>query len=642
MGHQVHSSQQLKSSPLTPVIICLACTVCIRVYVSRSQEPVEYLLFGYADHRFYIYSYFLWVIVLPILLLLGSWNYRDNHKSESHPSQKTTNIRLRIRNCGPWLLMVWFLYGPPWNISATPLQLNNHETVHLKGIQAVLRGAVPYVDGASSQYGPLLQLGAVKYLAGGPSGSLVGMREYWSFINLCGLIVVVSLIHLALRPRLAHTVSGLILLVPTFTFFGFNSVGFEGLFGWANSFRYVAPLLIACTILRLETRPKTNHRLALSFFVGCAVGIFSLISQENLIASFTFLLLATAVNLIISRQKWKSIVGIATSVVVGIFGTLAVAGTAIWGIESLRVAVRNYFFMPLAVQKGYSNSNYQISTNPCCTENLHHLPLFVLFYVLTLVAGIVLALVPRMIEESRFKESQSEWQQTILLWLASAIVQSAALTRMDSTHLRSALLLFPIWFVCFAHLIHSLWLRQLQRVMIRIACVAVAACLILASQSNFLLPDITEKIFHAFERRVVAIDKKSDRFSDLPLAFSELRRDDFERFVMFVRNFSNDKFVYIDPATSPFIGDELGLYYFLANLNPYPVPFDEQTLVITESEFNANLAKLRNAKIMLCILVTSNPSSAITTAATANRNLEFFRSVKIGQDTIYALRNSNC
>ena len=104
----------------------------------------------------------------------------------------------------------------------------------------------------------------------------------------------------------------------------------------------------------------------------------------------------------------------------------------------------------------------------------------------------------------------------------------------------------------------------------------------------------------------------------------------------------NRETTYLDPIIAPVVGDELGLYYFVADLVPYPVPFDEQTMAITAAEEMKNLKVLSDPNNQLCNLVTSDLESSSVDAASKSRNFVVSSSILIDSQHLFHLQNQTC
>lgn len=185
----------------------------------------------------YIWNYYVWVVGLPFLTFLAGmfFNRRASLGVESIellPTIAPRSIRpLKLASVAFWTGVASGLYGPPWGVTHGAMSLNNHETVHLKGIQAIFEGAQPYVGSASSQYGPLNQLAASLYMRHLSSETLAGNREYWAALNFVGLLAILLIVAIVFNPKSAFVINCVLVVWPAFNFYTLNRTGLDGFLG---------------------------------------------------------------------------------------------------------------------------------------------------------------------------------------------------------------------------------------------------------------------------------------------------------------------------------------------------------------------------------------------------------------------------
>ncbi len=76
--------------------------------------------------------------------------------------------------------------------------------------------------------------------------------------------------------------------------------------------------------------------------------------------------------------------------------------------------------------------------------------------------------------------------------------------------------------------------------------------------------------------------------------------------------------VYLDPeSTGPAFGGQLGYWYFIADLTPFPVPYEEQSMAITAREVAANRKAVTEGAKTPDIYVTALPDSPASRAIAA-------------------------
>jgi len=75
------------------------------------------------------------------------------------------------------------MYGPPWNLTRLPLNVNWHEQVQLSPLQAIEKGYQPNTDAAAQQYGPGFQLSMYGLMRLPDQFTLVGFRQSQAVID---------------------------------------------------------------------------------------------------------------------------------------------------------------------------------------------------------------------------------------------------------------------------------------------------------------------------------------------------------------------------------------------------------------------------------------------------------------------------
>ena len=93
--------------------------------------------------------------------------------------------------------LAWYFVGPPWYLSNTNTPISHQEEVVLIGLQAVVKGHLPYVGVASVQYGPGTQVAAYLLMRHVTSFSVVGFREAWALLVWAGVSVLLAVFILA-------------------------------------------------------------------------------------------------------------------------------------------------------------------------------------------------------------------------------------------------------------------------------------------------------------------------------------------------------------------------------------------------------------------------------------------------------------
>lgn len=629
---------------LYPALVCCLLSLGSLVYVRHTSTHRDFYLYGYSDSRQIVYNYFIWVIGLPLLIvIIGRKRSRLSNtagfRDIQHPIKKFT---LPVFQVGCWFAVVWLLYGPPWRFESGRTLLNNHETVHLKGIQAVLTGGVPYIGAANSQYGPLLQLLATWWIRLRDEKTVLVMREYWALVNLIGLLLAVLLVFRIFRPRVANFVCLAFFGLSFFTLFEFTENGFDGFFGWANPTRYLAVLLLGASTVGHYRTDWIRSTLVSRVLIGAGLAALSLMSQENFILSL--LLIAAMVAVFANYDQPTKARAVSHLLVVGVslctslfFSSLAIAGP-----ENIREFWSNYFHIPIAVSQGYSAQPLDFSMAICCGPTLSVQWLLVTSVLVTAIGGVILALCHWNYSSNYTQVDVLDTRIVFVVWLGSALVQSAGLTRMDAAHLRASLVLFPIWLV-------GILAIALQRFRTTTSWLfgSTLTLLLVVPMANIAGErpppfGLVTRIEHSLFRNLVTGSALDNENESRPLEFSQMTRQEFVQVQQTLGALGNDVFTYIDPTTAPVIGDELGLWYFIADLKPMPVPYDEQTTAISAFEVQENLEALSNTEYLLCYFVTSSPDSPYASVVRARGVYEIVNSFTIKNDLVHIYRDKQC
>jgi hypothetical protein len=634
------------------LLVGALASTAVEALIRLTPRSGSYVLYGFADHRRYIYLYFIWVLGVP-LFYLGMNRYSSQQtptmqfQNQVEVDPKSLGIkffghrRLSVITVFFWTSVVWVSKGPPWGLDRAQIVLNNHETVHLKGIQAILSNQEPYIGAASSQYGPLIQRGAVWYMKLTDEVSLVTHREYWSIINFVGFMIIVVLICMTFDPITASTVNLLVVFSPSFTFFKFDESGFIGLFGWANSLRYLSALIVAMTFIRLRKVTSLAGNRTKLFLVGLIIGLLSLISQENLVMAclvIGILLVSSAlVNAIDHVVMRGSLIWLGSGL---LLTTLMYLLPYIFDRKASDF-IANYLHIPLAVQSGYSNSDFVFSSNPCCNENLQYLPYFTFVIISSFIGGLlVVNQLKNCLRDGDNYSKHHQWA-ALCLWVSSTVVFSASLSRMDASHVASASILVAPWLgVAFAEFGRShrpKWVKA-SAILLGIVTVTIS---ILATQGSIGPANFRSAVSDAFLGRLQVIDPQSVKES-ISLEFGQdFDSSDFQDLNRWLMEIDRGP-VYLDPIIAPSVGDELGLFYFTAKLVPFDIPYDEQMMAISDVELMENTAALQSPRLLLCTIVTTDPQSSSVDATRLVRTFEIVDKEQINSVWFYRLDNPKC
>ncbi|MDC3376948.1 hypothetical protein OAV85_02970 [Candidatus Nanopelagicales bacterium] len=87
-------------------------------------------------------------------------------------------------------------------------------------------------------------------------------------------------------------------------------------------------------------------------------------------------------------------------------------------------------------------------------------------------------------------------------------------------------------------------------------------------------------------------------------------RTEVEDFASALKRELGDIPTYVDTSVGGSVGAlTTGYWYFAADLKPVEIPYEEDAVVITETQRQANLMALRDPGTSICGLVTANPET---------------------------------
>ena len=620
----------------------------IWLIVRAKPYQESFLLYGQADHRIYIWNYYVWVVGLPLFTVIAGLHFlrRASYGVKSFDLLPTITAKpnrfSKSASVVFWAVVSSALYGPPWGIGSGPISLNNHETVHFKGIQAIFSGAQPYIGSASSQYGPLNQLAASLYMKYLSSETLAGNREYWAAINFVGLAVILLIVAITFSPKSAFIINCTLLVWPAFNFFALKPNGLDGFFGWPNPLRYLCALIIPLALVHRQISAGIFKERILIIVAGLAVGFLWLYSQENLIVSITVIPLVILVQVAHGKAHFREAL---LNCLMLVFSALIFVGLYLVPYvlrSNLKSFLNNYFLIPRAVISGYANFDYQLIDNLCCDQNRQYLPFFVWTVLITGIAGLLIAYLLIVVNRNLDSQNRGQFVSLFCLWAGSATVLSGAFTSMGATRVIATSIILPIWLV---HLCVLCWRHFAKPWWRALGAVVLILTVLLGSYGQFGRFSSSvgyENVIKTIGVRVSGFSAKTDPPMESPFKYSpDLTRLSYERLVGWLTRMNRES-TYLDPIITPVVGDELGLYYFVADLVPYPVPFDEQTMVITSAEEKKNLKVLSDPNNQLCNLVTSDLESSSVDAASKSRNFFVSSSIYINGQQLFQLQNQTC
>jgi TPR repeat protein len=417
--------------------------VPLALFLWRAVDLTQPALF---DKRSLVAFYYLMVLGVPIALLAGA---RATAATRTDPTGNPCDTPgLGGDAAAPWrrlrptlaliaaAVMASYFYGPPWGGRPLGGPIDSHEIVHFTGLQAIHVGRIPYVGAGSEQYGPGSQLfvfGWMKFVGG---FTVQGFREAYAALHWLGVAFVCAVVLLFLPTRAAVIALALALLVfPTFQQFGFHAASYDGFWGWGNVWRYAGEVLLGLALPHalLESGGTSRWRLAV---FGAVWGVTCLLGQENM-AGGIFIIGAVGLALVLSGSltcapAGRSLLALGAGAAVVMVPVLAIY----LSLGQAGPFLRNFFWMIRTVGAGEWNTMWS-EAQPTWWHTT-----FLLLPVLTLACGVIAVLRRRPLTIA------GPWSQgraaLFGCFVAAAVVQSGALLRSDVSHLVGVMLVTPL------------------------------------------------------------------------------------------------------------------------------------------------------------------------------------------------------
>ena len=574
------------------------------------------------DKTYLVAAYYVIVLGVPISLLVGSRLAGATGPDIVHDPSAAS---LLARDASaPWrglrtpvalvaaALVASYFYGPPWGARPLGGPIDVHESLHFAGLQAIHVGAIPYVGIAGDRFGPGSQLfvfGWMKFVGG---FTIQGFRQAFAAQHWLAVVFVCSVVLLFLPVRAAAAALVLaILIFPTFQFFGFGTQGYDGFFGWANVWRYSGVLLLGLALPHALLAPDRGPRWRL-VMLGAVWGVTCWLSQENLFGGIP-LILAVLLALVLSDSITLVDAGsslLAVSVGAGIVAAPVLA--IYFGLGQAGSFVRNYVLVPLAVSRGYENTPWWGVTPWHTTYGL--LP------VLTLACGLIAML--RLRPLAIAKAWSQERAVLFGCFIAASVAQSGALLRSDSSHLVNVMVVTPILVGATATLAGSLLeLRSATGPLLLAICTILGGWAILPWESSSFAV-ARGRLTNPWSGRTMPYEKRdglhklSDGaaarlgagYSAWPRAYSSSDKSvgDLVRCADDLRLLVGQRPTYVSldaPEGQP------GLWYFVADLQPFDLPFETASMAFDRAHRAANLRAIADRSRPLAAVVTTKPTA---------------------------------
>jgi hypothetical protein len=610
-----------------------------------STEPpsVHWIAFGYDDKRWESCTYLLGALAPAVLLVAVS---RVLQVGRGHPAtwrswlaglvprasaielaQRTSRTAwLRAGRCAAGIVtalgLACYFYGPPWYLDQSTARIGYQEDVFLAGLQAISKGYVPYIGPAAEQYGPGAQLLSYLYMRHIGAFSVIGFRESWAVFQWAGASILFEAFFLALgygRGLLAALTS--VLIYPTPEQLGFqNGHEYYGFFGWANPLRYAGAVTLIILLPAVIRRCPARRGLAGAAGLGLFWGALSYVAQENLIAGAVGALVVGVLLTLSGTSAGRAVAGALLAVAAGflvvwlpILGYYAANGV-------LGRFIQLYFLMPEAVADGYSNTPF---------GGPRHAPSewATMFHVLPFVLAVLLLASVLQFRPFRVAVAWSR-ERTLLvaMVITTVLLYQGALLRSDNAHLTSTLLVVPALAVVVASALPRALGLTGRRLLVAAGFVLFIASFALLPRSAYrwtTVRSVAEAPYLVRQRlaaeaspaapTTVAGQRVGGALVNETACCqaSTLPMRDFIRLMNRIHEIIGDRVTYVVhfPAGYP------GIVYFVADLNPAPIPEDPYTMVLTKPQLRSFLATFsRSVAPRTQALVTSDLSGGMARA----------------------------
>ncbi len=521
--------------------------------------------------------------------------------------------------------LAYYFYGPPWYLSKTPtagsIGINFQEDVYLAGLQAISKGAVPYIGSASVQYGPGSELLSYLYMRHVSGFSVVGFRESWAMLAWVGATVFFIVLFLALgygRGLAAALMSALI--YPALRLMSFSpGHGFAGFYGWFNPLRYAGAYAIVLLLPAVIRRSPSWRGLAGAAVLGVAWGGLSYVGQENLAAG-AIGVVVIAILLLLTGTAWQSVWPALLAVLGGFVLSWLPALLYYASKGLLGRFLYLYFLITTEVAQGYSNTPFG-GRDPSLAELHANAPWATFFHTLPFLLAIVALLAAVQLRPFRIATQWSRQRIVLVAVVVTTIVMyQGALLRSDIDHTSGTLLMVPALVVTVATVLpRALGARG------RVPLAVAGAVIVVASFA--LLPTSALKPSAAYDRAVTPyLDRLRLAAVPAPPALTtlaarrvgpELTRaqtccarqsepmGQFLTLMNRVHAIIRNRTTYV----VDFPGGYPGLVYFVADLKPAPYPIELHTMVFTIAQRRAYMSTFRRRVLpQTQALVTSSLS----------------------------------
>lgn len=505
----------------------------------------------------------------------------------------------RLLAIGAGVLLAAYFFAPPWHVALS--EVNLHESPMMAGVQAISKGATPYIGSSAVQYGPGSEV--LHYLYLHIFGfDIVNFRQstvllYWLAATI---FCVVLFIRLPFKLALITCLVAL-LIFPTLQMISFqpggavdgavdrlpNSQG--GFWGWPNAMRYIGVFSLAMLFPAVGAMSRRGRAVAAGVGLGALWGFTCYVSQENLVGGVLALgtlalLLAASTTVPVSRVL-RSLGHVALG-----FAAVAVAVFAFYAANGdLDRFLQLYYLIPPAVAAGYSDTVYYRGFAGQWGHIYYLLPFF--FGALCLLS--LVRLHPLRIAR--------QWSQERVLLVsalvAACVIHGGALLRSDSAHLVNTMLAAPVALVlAVAYLPRLLGVTSgRRRALGALALVAIPLAMLPLTQIENIGNRARWPLGRFSYQSPATSWERADPKSVAATRLGPVLRRDGQwcctnyHFPVSMREFASilndlhrvvgDRRVYVANFIDPMMP---GAAYFLADLNPAPIYFEPQTMAMNE------------------------------------------------------------
>jgi len=470
----------------------------------------------------------------------------------------------------------------------------------LPGLQAIAHGHMPDTGAAGTQFGPGTQLACYWIMRHVTSFSVVGFREAWAVLSWAGISILFLVFFLAFGYLRGLAISLLCALVyPGMQFDAFWQSGqYVSYWGWSNPLRYVGAVALLLLLPAVIRRCPSWSGVAGGVALGLVWGLMSYMGQENLLGGVIGALALSAVLVLAGTSAGKAVASGLAAVAAG-FALLWLPILGFWAANGhLGEFLHRYFQYPIAVAGGWSDVGWQQDS---------HLPspLTTMFYVLPfMLALIALALV----FEFRPLRIATRWSRERMLLAGSLVITillyEGAMLRADTTDMTGTMLAVPVLVVAAATILPRLLGGRRRATLIGTGAALAAASFALlpyaayswsgvrtTAQAPFLVRQRMAASPPARQPASLAARRVGAGLADFPYC-CDSGYQSMHSFIATMNRLhtlvgNRTTYVVNAPDGLP------GLIYFVADLTPAPVEYDQYTTVLNVPQLRSYRAYFR-------------------------------------------------